>query len=93
MSEIVMRDAVRETVRCLTGAQYILEKTYPEGDAPAGVLPALIVAIAINRTAEIAADIGPELAAISEALREASPPDLEGIERELYGIASAVDSK
>ena len=43
-----MHDAVKDTARCLNGARLIFDKVYPEGNAPANLLPALIVAVAIT---------------------------------------------
>ena len=46
------RDAGRETIKVLSVARAIERRAYPDGDAPIGLLAALIVAMAINRVAD-----------------------------------------
>ena len=41
--------AAAETVRTLSVARAIEKKQYPDGNAPAGLLPALVVVVAICR--------------------------------------------
>lgn len=43
------RDAAQEAGRALSVARAIEKKQYPDGNAPAGLLPALVVAVAIQR--------------------------------------------
>lgn len=44
-----IQNALKDAARCLKGAQYLAEKAYPNGDAPAELLPALVIAVAICR--------------------------------------------
>lgn len=50
MSPDALRDAAKNAARCLSGARLILDKTYPDGDQPAGLLPVLVIAIALLAT-------------------------------------------
>jgi hypothetical protein len=93
MNAEAMKDAIKETASGIKAAEYLIGRAYPDGDAPAGLLPALILAIAINRATTAVENIEPELSAIAETIRDASPPDTDGIERELSGIASVIQSK
>jgi hypothetical protein len=42
------RKAAEETAKALSVARAIERKQYPEGDAPAGLLPALALAVSIH---------------------------------------------
>lgn len=49
MSTEAIREAVKDAAGCLKGAEYLIERAYPEGDAPAGLLPAMVIAVAMLR--------------------------------------------
>jgi hypothetical protein len=42
-----------EAAKVLSVARAIKRRQYPEGDAPAGLVPALVLAVAINRAARM----------------------------------------
>jgi len=42
-----------EAAKVLSVARAIERRQYPEGDAPAGLVPALVLAVAINRAARM----------------------------------------
>ncbi len=46
------RTAVNETAKALSVARAIERRQYPEGDAPAGLVAALILAVTIRRAAD-----------------------------------------
>lgn len=50
------RTAADETAKALSVARAIERRQYPEGDAPAGMLAALIVAVSIHRGARAIAE-------------------------------------
>lgn len=45
------RIAAGEAAKVLSVARAIEQRQYPDGDAPAGLVPALVLAVAINRAA------------------------------------------
>jgi hypothetical protein len=45
------RKAAEETAKALSVARAIERRQYPEGDAPAGLVAALVLAVAIHRAA------------------------------------------
>lgn len=47
------RIAASEAARVLSVARAIEQRQYPDGDAPAGLVPALVLAVAINRAARM----------------------------------------
>jgi hypothetical protein len=47
------RIAADEAAKVLSVARAIERRQYPEGDAPAGLVPALVLAVAINRAARM----------------------------------------
>jgi hypothetical protein len=47
------RIAASEAARVLSVARAIERRQYPDGDAPAGLVPALVLAVAINRAARM----------------------------------------
>lgn len=46
------RTAADETAKALSVARAIERRQYPEGDAPAGLVAALVLAVAIRRAAD-----------------------------------------
>lgn len=50
------RQAAEETAKALSIARAIERRQYPDGDAPAGFVPALVLAVAINRAARTIPD-------------------------------------
>lgn len=46
------RTAADETAKALSVARAIERRQYPEGDAPAGLIGALVVAVAIRRAVD-----------------------------------------
>ena len=76
------RRAADETAKALSIARAIERRQYPDGEAPAGLVAAMVLAVVIHRSA----------AEISGSIDELSQPmqteRLAGIENELYRLAN-----
>lgn len=83
------RKAAEETAKALSVARAIERKQYPDGDAPAGLVAALIVSVSLARVRD-------GCLAVADELQSAREPRLieraAGIEQELYRLAEVASS-
>lgn len=83
------RTAADETAKALSVARAIERRQYPEGDAPTGLVAALVVSAALARVRD-------GCLAVADELQCAREPRLieraAGIEQELYRLAEVASS-
>lgn len=83
------RKAADETAKCLSVARAIERRQYPEGDAPAGLVAALVVSAALARVRDGCLSVADEVQSTGE------PRLIEriaGIEQELYRLAEVASN-
>ena len=79
------RRAADETAKCLSVARAIERQQYPEGEAPDGLLSALVISAALSRVYDGCLTVADEVgSAIPSILIER----LAGVENELYRLAN-----
>ncbi|MFB0935033.1 MAG: hypothetical protein QMB52_04615 [Propionivibrio sp.] len=86
------RTAAEETAKALSVARAIERRQYPEGDAPAGLVGALVVSVAVTRAS---AAISNRIEGVYDALSLTGEPNLipclRAITEELKTLAHAAD--
>jgi hypothetical protein len=83
------RTAADETAKALSVARAIERRQYPEGDAPAGLVAALVVSASLARVRDGCLAVADEV----QSAREPVLTDrVAGIEQELYRLAEVASS-